>query len=176
MLCVYAKNLNTPDYDGRTALHLACSEGHYEVAVLLLSFDMDLNTRDRFGNTPADDAKAKGHTRIVGLIAAASKPRSAFGGGGECPSSMDDVSSNSSRLTRRTQSLLLSLSKDGTLKCTKADLAMSMFNNGLLHRSLFLFFSFVEKDVFSLFFFSTANAWMQIVGELRTCCMAFLQK
>ncbi len=130
-------NLSTPDYDGRTALHLAASEGHYEVAVLLLSFDVDLNPRDRFGNTPADDAKAKGHQRIVDLIDAASKPRSAFGvgggGGGESPS-MDDVSSNSSRLmTRHTHNLLLSLSKDGALKCTKADLAMSMFNNGLLH-------------------------------------------
>ncbi len=129
-------NLNTPDYDGRTALHLAASEGHYEVAVVLLSFDVDLTPRDRFGNTPADDAKAKGHQRIVDLMDAASKPRSAFGGGGlgggESPS-MDDVASNSSRLMRHTQNLLLSLSKDGALKCTKADLAMSMFNNGLLH-------------------------------------------
>ncbi len=70
--------------------------------------------------------RQNGYQRIVDLIEAASKPRSAFGGG-ESPS-MGDVSSNSSRLTRRTQSLLMSLLKDGTLKCTKVDLAMSMFN------------------------------------------------
>jgi len=36
------------DYDKRTPLHLACSEGHMDIALLLLSHGADLDAVDRF--------------------------------------------------------------------------------------------------------------------------------
>ena len=48
--------LNSADYDGRTALHLACAEGHLEVVSFLVDATVNINVRDRFGSTPADEA------------------------------------------------------------------------------------------------------------------------
>ncbi|XP_039058049.1 integrin-linked protein kinase 1-like [Hibiscus syriacus] len=42
---------NGADYDRRTALHLAASEGWTEVVVLLLEKDADVNSLDRWGRT-----------------------------------------------------------------------------------------------------------------------------
>ncbi len=114
-------NLRTPDYDGRTALHLAASNGHYDIAKLLINFGAELNPKDRFNNTPIDDAKANGHRQIVELIEATSRTRLANCG-------IDAYSVKST-----VQNLLISLSNDGTLKCTKTDLVRSMYDNGLLH-------------------------------------------
>lgn len=48
--------LDKGDYDGRTALHLACAEGHLEIVNLLLEYDVDDYPKDRWGNTPYHEA------------------------------------------------------------------------------------------------------------------------
>ena len=42
------------DYDKRTPLHLAASEGSYKVAEWLLEHDADVNALDRFKRTPLE--------------------------------------------------------------------------------------------------------------------------
>ena len=57
-----AAEVNCADYDKRTPLHLAASEGHTEVVAHLLEAGADPNAKDRWGNGPvdgADDACAK---------------------------------------------------------------------------------------------------------------------
>lgn len=49
-------DFNLPDYDGRTPLHLACSEGHLETVKYLLCNGASVHTTDRFKHTPLDDA------------------------------------------------------------------------------------------------------------------------
>jgi glutaminase len=135
-------NLNAPDYDMRTALHLAASEGHYSVAVLLISHGADTKAKDRFGNTPLDDAIRNEHTQIVKLIEASMKPRNAFipaeimrgsSSPGKGFKSDDHFSADLGGAKYDAHDLLLSISRDGRPFCTKAELAMSMYENGLLH-------------------------------------------
>lgn len=63
-------NITRGDYDKRTALHLACTEGHYQVAEYLLrkGFFEDVQVIDRWNNTPLDDAQSNGFTHIVALL------------------------------------------------------------------------------------------------------------
>ena len=42
---------NVQDYDRRTALHLAASEGHAPIVELLLHYKADLNLKDRWDHT-----------------------------------------------------------------------------------------------------------------------------
>lgn len=49
-------SVNDPDYDGRTALHLAVCEGREDVVLYLLDRKADVNCQDRFGGTPMEDA------------------------------------------------------------------------------------------------------------------------
>ena len=51
--------LHGADYDGRTALHLACAEGHVEVVRLLVERGVPLQPKDRWGNTPAHEASKR---------------------------------------------------------------------------------------------------------------------
>lgn len=48
-------DLNSYDYDKRTALHLACSECHINVIEYLLKKKVDKKVKDRWENTPFDD-------------------------------------------------------------------------------------------------------------------------
>ena len=48
-------DLNSYDYDKRTALHLACSEGHINVIEYLLKKNVNKKVVDRWNNTPIDD-------------------------------------------------------------------------------------------------------------------------
>lgn len=56
------------DNDGRTALHLACSEGQAEVVKYLVKSLVRLNARDRWGNTPLADARREGHGDVVEIL------------------------------------------------------------------------------------------------------------
>jgi adenylate kinase len=49
-------NLNSGDYDRRTALHLAAGEGHSSMVEFLCQAGANVNIRDRWGNRPMDDA------------------------------------------------------------------------------------------------------------------------
>ena len=56
------------DYDGRTALHVACSEGRSHVVQYLLDFGAPVHVRDRYGDAPLDNAVAFRHMAIIKLL------------------------------------------------------------------------------------------------------------
>ena len=59
------------DYDGRTAVHMACTEGRFKVIECLLKLGANLNVKDRWGQTPMTIAiNAKQHLIITVLSAA----------------------------------------------------------------------------------------------------------
>jgi len=62
--------LGGADYDGRTALHLAASEGRAAVVAYLLRHGVDRAPVDRWGNTPLDDARRAGHDAVLELLEA----------------------------------------------------------------------------------------------------------
>lgn len=57
------------DYDSRTALHVAAAEGHMEVVRFLLeACKVNPGPKDRWGNTPIDEAKHFGHHDVLTLL------------------------------------------------------------------------------------------------------------
>jgi len=59
------------DYDNRTALHLACSEGHKGTAAFLIQKAKNVEqllVKDRWGNTPLEDAVRGGQSDIIELF------------------------------------------------------------------------------------------------------------
>lgn len=47
-------DINDGDYDKRTALHIATSEGFFEIVKTLVEAQADVNCKDRWGSTPLD--------------------------------------------------------------------------------------------------------------------------
>ena len=56
------------DYDRRTPLHLAASEGAYKVTEWLIKKGSDVNALDRFGRTPLEDAVRGDYREVVKLL------------------------------------------------------------------------------------------------------------
>nr|GEV85747.1 dual specificity protein kinase shkC-like [Tanacetum cinerariifolium] len=63
-------DVNSIDLDGRTALHIAASEGHVEVVKFLLSRKANIDARDRWGSTAAADAKYYGNVETYNILKA----------------------------------------------------------------------------------------------------------
>ena len=49
-------DLNTCDYDKRSALHLACSENRLNIVEYFVTKNVNKNIKDRWNNKPVDDA------------------------------------------------------------------------------------------------------------------------
>jgi len=65
-------DMNAADYDNRTALHLACSEGQLDCARFLVNVcGVDMDILDRNGNTALDDAYRGNHKKIIELLTTA---------------------------------------------------------------------------------------------------------
>ena len=68
-LLIYGICENTKDYDNRSLLHIAASEGYINIVKYLLKFpNIDIEIKDRWNNTPLDDAKKYNHTQIIKLL------------------------------------------------------------------------------------------------------------
>ena len=62
-------DMNMGDYDNRTALHLACCEGHIGcIKFLIETCKVDMNVKDRWGCTPLEEAKKANNMRIVAIL------------------------------------------------------------------------------------------------------------
>lgn len=63
------KRVNFRDYDRRTALHVAASEGHLLICKLLIEkFGIRINRSDRWGGSPLDDAHRHRHTAVISYL------------------------------------------------------------------------------------------------------------
>ncbi|XP_010670208.1 potassium channel SKOR isoform X2 [Beta vulgaris subsp. vulgaris] len=59
---------NSRDYDLRTPLHVACSQGLYLMAKLLVEAGANVLLKDRQGKTPMDEARMCGHNNLIKLL------------------------------------------------------------------------------------------------------------
>ncbi|MFK0573001.1 glutaminase [Endozoicomonas sp.] len=66
-------DLNMFDYDKRTALHIAASEGKEEVVSFMLAHGARADFKDRWGNTALDDARRVKHKALINTLETALK-------------------------------------------------------------------------------------------------------
>lgn len=57
--------VNFRDYDRRTAIHVAASEGHLEICQFLVQRGARINRSDRWGGSPLDDALRHHHKDVI---------------------------------------------------------------------------------------------------------------
>ncbi|CAH1788044.1 unnamed protein product [Owenia fusiformis] len=67
-LKTHGANVNEVDYDNRSALHLAATEGQLEAVEYLLKEGGMVHMRDRFGNTPLRCAIMYNHPDIIRIL------------------------------------------------------------------------------------------------------------
>uniref|UniRef100_A0A8C7GMA8 glutaminase n=1 Tax=Oncorhynchus kisutch TaxID=8019 RepID=A0A8C7GMA8_ONCKI len=64
-----AVDMEEKDYDSRTALHVASAEGNVEAVIFLTgTCQVNPHIKDRWGNTPLDDARQFGRDRVVSVL------------------------------------------------------------------------------------------------------------
>lgn len=68
LLLRFGVNPDACDYDRRTAAHIACAEGFLDVVQILHEYGADFAFRDRWGQTPLDEARQNGQTEILSLV------------------------------------------------------------------------------------------------------------
>ncbi|KAL6757545.1 hypothetical protein V8C86DRAFT_2622224 [Haematococcus lacustris] len=105
--------VNVCDYDNRTPLHVAASEGNlYAVELLVETGGANVCVEDRWGHTPLGDAVAAGHSSVVDFLAplyeaqaakANQATKGSHDGWGQCPSEAGSV--RSLRSLRRHRSM-----------------------------------------------------------------------
>ena len=61
-------DINSSNYDGRNVLHLAAVEGNFRMVELLLAEGAEKNKRDRWGNTPLQDAINNNQGPVIHLL------------------------------------------------------------------------------------------------------------
>ncbi|KAJ6764948.1 POTASSIUM CHANNEL SKOR-LIKE [Salix koriyanagi] len=64
-------NPNAKNFDYRTPLHIAASEGLHSIASLLVESGASVFPKDRWGNTPLDEARTGGNKDLIKLLEAA---------------------------------------------------------------------------------------------------------
>uniref|UniRef100_A0A8C2J3N0 glutaminase n=1 Tax=Cyprinus carpio TaxID=7962 RepID=A0A8C2J3N0_CYPCA len=68
-IALSAVNMELTDYDTRSALHVASAEGHLDpVKFLTHTCKVNPYAKDRWGNTPLDDAMQFGHSAVVKVL------------------------------------------------------------------------------------------------------------
>lgn len=70
LLEMKSANPNVGDYDQRTALHVAASDGQVEAVKVLLSHGANVNVSDRWGETPLDAAAKNAQTHAAKALQA----------------------------------------------------------------------------------------------------------
>eukprot|EP00262_Sarcandra_glabra_P012106 TRINITY_DN3049_c0_g1_i1.p1 TRINITY_DN3049_c0_g1~~TRINITY_DN3049_c0_g1_i1.p1 ORF type:complete len:183 (+),score=36.16 TRINITY_DN3049_c0_g1_i1:488-1036(+) len=65
---LYDIDPNSRDYDHRTPLHIAAAEGLYLMAKILLEAGASVFSKDRWGNTPLDEARICGSKLLIRLL------------------------------------------------------------------------------------------------------------
>jgi ankyrin repeat protein len=61
-------DVDTPDYDSRTALMLSCAEGYSDAALSLVQLGADIYKKDRWGHTAIEEARDHGHSGLADML------------------------------------------------------------------------------------------------------------
>ncbi|KAF7822171.1 potassium channel SKOR-like [Senna tora] len=67
-LLAHGINPDSRNYDQRTPLHIAASEGLFKAAELLLEAGASVLSKDRWGNTPLDGARIGGNRKMIRML------------------------------------------------------------------------------------------------------------